>query len=123
MLEPQYIYKAVIISVYDGDTIRASVDLGFGTSLEGVDRKGLKLRLARIDTPELRGDSIEEGRISKQYVISKVLNKQVTIVTSKDKTGKYGRYIAEVYYKNERGEQVNLNDELVRLKLAVYKEY
>lgn len=123
MLEPSYIYKAKIISVYDGDTIRAFVDLGFGASLDGVDKKGLKLRLARINTPEIRGSDKEEGLISRNFVRSKVLNKDVIIQTFRDKTGKYGRYIAEIYYKNERGEQINLNDELVSLGLATYVTY
>lgn len=44
-----YQYKAVIKSVYDGDTCTAIVDLGFTVSVE------VKFRLFGIDTPELKG--------------------------------------------------------------------
>ncbi len=118
-----YQYKAKIISVYDGDTVTAVVDLGFHLS------KTVKLRLARIDTPEMRGSAKEKkaGRLAKQFVVDKVLNKDVFIRTSK--TGKFGRFIAEIDIP--AGENfmpdpssniigVNLNDWLVGEGLAKY---
>jgi micrococcal nuclease len=54
-----YEYKALIISVYDGDTVTALVDLGFFV------KKEAKLRLYGIDTPEIRGEEREKGLISK----------------------------------------------------------
>jgi micrococcal nuclease len=45
-----YEYKAVI-KVYDGDTITAQVDLGFHFNFTN------SFRLARIDCPEVRGES------------------------------------------------------------------
>lgn len=44
-----YQYKAVIQSVYDGDTCTAKVDLGFTVSVD------VKFRLFGINTPEMRG--------------------------------------------------------------------
>ena len=51
MITNLYFYKANVTSVYDGDTITADIDLGLGVFI-----KKQKLRLSRIDAPELRGE-------------------------------------------------------------------
>lgn len=82
-------YKAKIIDVYDGDSITAIVDLGFHINIT------VKIRLAGIDTPEIRGDEREQGLISKQRVEELILNKEVILQT--EKTGKYGRWLGTIY--------------------------
>lgn len=94
-----YEYKALIISVYDGDTVTAVIDLGFSIAFK------TKLRLLGIDTPEIRGSERPEGLISKARVVELIQDKHVTIVTEKDKTGKYGRYLADIY--TEDGTHIN----------------
>lgn len=89
-MEDLYIYRAVITGVYDGDSCTAFIDLGFKVGME------MKLRLSFIDTPELRGDELEEGRKVRDIVREMILNKEVTIKTEKDTTGKYGRYLAQI---------------------------
>lgn len=86
-----YNYKAKIISVYDGDTVTAVVDLGFLHSQE------MKLRLYGIDTPEMRGSEKIEGRRVRDILRDLILNKTVEIHTYKDKQGKYGRYLANIF--------------------------
>ena len=51
-----YIYKAEVVSVYDGDTITVDIDLGFNVVL-----RKQKIRLGGINTPEIRGEEREEG--------------------------------------------------------------
>jgi micrococcal nuclease len=97
-----YTYKANIIDVYDGDTCTAKVDLGFNVDFT------IKLRLLGIDTPELRGEERESGLVVRDLVREKILGKDVVIKTSLDKTGKYGRYLAEIYL-----DEVNLNEWLL----------
>jgi len=91
-----YTYKAIITSVYDGDTFTADIDLGLG-----VWKKGVKLRLARVDTPEVRGAEKVRGKEVRDHVKSLILGKELSIQTFKDKTGKYGRLIAEVYLNED----------------------
>ena len=51
-----YQYKIFSIKkIYDGDTITAVIDLGFGVYKTAI------LRLKGIDAPELRGDERPEG--------------------------------------------------------------
>jgi micrococcal nuclease len=48
MLDKLYYYRAKISAVYDGDTCTADLDLGLSTI-----RKGEKIRLSRINAPEV----------------------------------------------------------------------
>lgn len=108
-----YTYQAEVTGVYDGDTVTADIDLGFGVVL-----KGQKLRLARIDAPELRGNNKKNGLKSRDWLRGQVLNRMVTVRTKKDKKGRYGRYIVEIFISSK-----NINDELVSSGFAVHKSY
>ncbi|WP_299128286.1 thermonuclease family protein [uncultured Winogradskyella sp.] len=91
----QYQYKAKIIDVYDGDTITAQVDLGFLVSRE------MKFRLYGIDTPELRGEERPEGLKVRDILRGRILDKEVVIYSYKDKQGKYGRFLANIFLEGE----------------------
>lgn len=102
-------YRINNYRVIDGDTIEATIDLGFNTF-----RKE-KLRLARINAPEIRTDS---GQVSKSHLSEILDGKSIRIQTIKDKEDKYGRYIAEVWVDSD-----NVNDMMVRDNAAQYKQY
>ena len=91
----EYWYKAKVVSVYDGDTIRVTIDVGFGIKTGGS--KGEPLRLYGIDTPELRGEEREQGIMVRDKLRELIDGKEVIIKTLKDKTGKYGRYLAIIH--------------------------
>ena len=107
-----YYYNATVIKVYDGDTITAIVDLGFSVKMK------IKVRLAGINAPEVRGKSRPEGLKTRDFLRSLILNKDIVIKTTKDKKGKYGRYIGVIYMEDK-----NVNEMLVEKQLAVKKEY
>jgi len=109
-----YEYRAFVTAVYDGDTLTVDIDLGFGVVL-----KKQKLRLKGIDTPELRGGTEETkalAREARDFVRERVLNKPVLLRTFKDKSGKYGRWLALVYPMDSHGEP--LAGDLASLLLA-----
>ena len=111
MKKPRYIFENVICTnIVDGDTADIKIDFGF--KLEQV----IRIRLNRINTPEVRGKEREEGLRAKRYVNDRIYGKRVRIETSKK--GKYGRYLAEVYINGR-----NLNDELVKKGFAEYRNY
>ena len=89
-----YIYNAIIVSVYDGDTVTADIDLGFEVWL-----KGQKLRLLNINTPEVRGKEKAEGIVSRDALRSRILGKEVKIKS--DRKGKYGRWLVEIFLDDE----------------------
>ncbi len=113
-----YQYKAKVVSVYDGDTIRVNIDLGFGIIQKGNKGRGLSLRLHRINAPEMRGVEKKEGKKSRDFLREKILGKEIIVKTIKDNKGKYGRYLAEIFIDNE-----NINDVLVKKGYAKYKQY
>lgn len=109
-----FVYHDVeFLSNYDGDTVRVKVtkgyDAGFGRNVLCVHQK-LTLRLHGVDTYELRSKVEEEkakGYEAKEYV-NKTLTEyvgRITLVTIKDKTGKYGRYLAQLYLREKAGDR------------------
>jgi len=113
-----YYYRAEVQSVYDGDTCTLNIDLGLGSWAHNE-----KIRLARINTPELRGDDRPEGLKARDYLREKIDGQEVWISTLKDKKGKYGRYIADIWTKQPDGIYININDELVTAGHAKYVQY
>ena len=108
MEEKLYFYKAHVTKVYDGDTCTVNIDLGLHTWIHGE-----KIRLARIDAPELRGVEREQGLKSRDYLRGLILDKDIFLETKKDKKGKYGRYIGEIWITENQSEYINVNDKMV----------
>lgn len=106
-----YTYKATVNSIYDGDTIRVDIDLGFGIIF-----RDQSLRLLGIDTPEVRGEERLQGLLSRSFVEKRIpVGSVIKIVTQRDRKEKFGRYLATVYYGEE---SKNLNEELLNSGMA-----
>ncbi len=105
-----YIYKIKSVSrVVDGDTIDASIDLGFDISLEK------RIRLAGVDTPESRTtDKAEKalGLDAKNWLKHRLEEVKDIIIRTQlpDSTEKYGRIIGQLYIN---GEEVSLNNQMI----------
>jgi micrococcal nuclease len=83
-------WNVKILSVYDGDTVTADIDLGFYFHFTKA-----KLRLYGIDTPELRGPEREAGIAARDYLRELILGQEVRIETHGK--GKYGRWLATIW--------------------------
>lgn len=118
MEEHLYYYRAQVRSVYDGDTCTLDIDLGLGTWIHGE-----KIRLLRINAPELTGASRVAGLAARDFLRGLIDGREVWINTEKDKRGKYGRYLAEIWIKDDTEVWININDALVNAGHAVYAEY
>lgn len=105
-----YHYRATVLDVYDGDTIRVEIDLGFGLKWCGYDNKGVKIRLYGLNTPEVRGEERDLGLISRDKVRELILNKTVILKTIKDSTEKYGRYLGIIITEDN----LNINEFLIK---------
>ncbi len=97
--------------------MEAEIDLGFHVSLRAT------LRLAGIDAPESRGPEREQGRAATQF-LEMLLGKlggdemRVAVRTQRDRTGKYGRYLADIFAGD-----TNINTTLVAAGHARPREY
>lgn len=112
-------YQATVRRVVDGDTLDLQLDLGFSVHIN------VRARLLGIDTPETWGvkrDSEEylAGKRASEYVeqwlrgFTEGPYLPVTVRSHKNSTGKYGRWLLEVF--NAQGE--SLNDRLLQEGLA-----
>ena len=106
-----YHYRAIIVNVYDGDTVTVDLDLGLR-----VWKKNAKLRLYGINTPEIRGPERPSGLLVRDMVREWCpVGDEVTVRTYKDKTGKFGRWLAEIW---PEGWEESVNARLLRLGFA-----
>ena len=100
-----------VIKVYDGDTITIASVLP--NTIEPIYR--FSIRLNGIDTPEIRGKTLEEKELAIQVrdaLTEKIYGKMVELRNVDNE--KYGRILAEVYLENE-----NINQWLVDENMAV----
>jgi len=112
----QYRYNVKVLKVVDGDTIDVMVDLGMN-----VFRKE-RLRLYKIDAWETRGEERPWGLEAKEALKDLLDSKDVYIESYKDKTGKYGRFLATVFVK-DGATTINVNEWLVDNGHAEFAEY
>lgn len=112
-----YCYRARVLKVIDGDSLYLSVRLGFDVSLK------MSVRLFGIDTAETRRvsggteDLKALGQFAKQFVRNLLpVGTEVTIKTSLDSKGKFGRVLATVVVD---GDFDSLNDLMVAQRLAI----
>lgn len=110
-----YVFFAKVEKIIDGDTLLLKADLGFFVTTL------IKVRLSGIDTEPIK---TELGKQAKQFVKEQL--KDASLLVETHKRGKYGRYLAYLYYHKEydRFEELIrhgkvLNDELIKEKLAV----
>lgn len=105
-----YIRKAEVLKITDGDTIVCRVDMGYHVF------STRPLRLNRIDAPELKE---EAGKIAKNHLIEYLpVGALVLVQTFKNPKDKYSRWLADIYYNG-----VCINDYMVEQGHAVYRTY
>ena len=112
-----YEYKCKLVKVVDGDTVDVDIDLGFGVWLQNQ-----RIRMYGIDTPESRTRDLEEkkfGLMAKEIVKKWVPEGSTqTLITRKDKSGKYGRILGSFKIVFEE-EETTLNEWMVKYKYGV----
>ena len=87
-------YNAVLERVIDGDTVDATIDLGFDTW------KKTRIRFYGINTPESRTRDLEEkkrGLAAKDRLIEILKANDNKFVLQSHGVGKYGRCLGELF--------------------------
>ena len=96
-----YEYSCKIVRVVDGDTVDVDIDLGFGVWMHNE-----RVRLHGIDTPESRTRDLEEkkfGLLAKDQGDHFLPKGSIqTLVTVKDKVGKFGRILGKFKIKDHQ---------------------
>ena len=101
---------AKVTSIYDGDTFRANIK-----DWPPIMGERIPVRIAGIDTPELKGKCEKEkrlGREAKQFTVTML--RPGKIIELRDiKRGKYFRLVASVFVDGK-----SLGDELIKAGMA-----
>jgi endonuclease YncB( thermonuclease family) len=123
IVAPNYIFKGIVTRVIDGDTLVMTVSPAFKIQLVEY-----KFRLHGIDTHELNSTDLGKRKLAveaKEVVRAAVEGKEVLVRTIKNTKGadhidSFGRYLVEIFYSDPKdGRQINLNQELLDLGLAI----
>lgn len=106
-------YHAKLVEVVDGDTVHVDLDLGVD------EHRMMTLRLYGLDAPEKLGATKVAGVMARNYVVAwfaewcppqvvgrtpagdPILASVAFVRTFKNRTEKYGRYLADVYSLDE----------------------
>lgn len=110
-------YKAKVLRVIDGETLKLFIDQGLGSS------RTVTLPLFDIKTAEIRGvpkesEEFEKGMRAKVFVEERVLDKMVWVHTHKNKNGGRGRYTVEIFFQDQGGVHVSIGKLLLEEGLA-----
>jgi micrococcal nuclease len=100
-------YPAAVLSVHDGDTLAAVIEVGLGVRLEA------HCRLVGIDTPELRGPEPERALRARDRL--RDLCAGGVELEADGRREKFGRLLVRVF---TAGATESVNDLLVREGLA-----
>ena len=105
-----------VIKVVDGDTIDVLIDLGFDIKYKS------RVRLFGIDTPESRTRDLEEkkyGLAAKKFLTGMLDDDGgIILKTHKDKTGKFGRILGELWRTTNYADQ-SINNYMIDKHHAV----
>ena len=85
-----YLFHVGILRVIDGDTVEVLADLGFYASMT------IRVRVAKIDAPEIRGREKIAGKAARLYAIewfAAIGNQAALLCYGQDK---YGRWVGDL---------------------------
>tara|TARA_R110002020_G_scaffold302595_2_gene517963 strand:- start:5769 stop:6140 length:372 start_codon:yes stop_codon:yes gene_type:complete len=123
MTRDQYIRRARIVRLVDGDTCVIDVDMGMAITVRAT------VRLFGINTPEVRGPEKVAGHAATQHLADLLVRYRhegewdIVVQTRKDKRGKFGRYLASLIGADQDGNPVDLNMKMVADGHAVVAHY
>ena len=85
-----YEYRARLKRIVDGDTVDFDVQLGFGVNIS------IRTRLVGVNTPERGQANYKEAGQKLESLIRENMDEEGYNVIRTQKTGKYGRWLAEI---------------------------
>lgn len=107
-----YQYRAEVLGIVDGDTLRLDVDLGFHTHIVTT------LRIDGINAPELRADDPKPGQKAMLQLHKFLPNGSPVVITTRKarQFDKYGRLLATV----TDADGTNIGDRMINTGNAVF---
>lgn len=101
-----YEYNASLVRIVDGDTAWLRVDLGFRVQVD------IDFRLARINAPEMVGDTRLAGYSSMEHLTKLLTGCELRVKSDKSRD-KYGRWIGDIFYQTPDGVWRSASDDMI----------
>jgi endonuclease YncB( thermonuclease family) len=118
-----YIYDAEVVRFVDGDSVwlrltkRIEIDFGFKIIDQLHKQTEQNFRLLGINAAELRRPTREAGEAAKAELVN-LLSRRLPIKAVTHKTGKYGRYLVDLYM-GEGPDFLHVNAEMLKSEFVV----
>ena len=115
-------YRVLDCSVVDGDTVDATLDVGFRWSMRdrfrlyGPDPAGK----VGLNAPEM---STPEGRAARDWLVARLAGAELVARTVRDSREKFGRLLVVLWAKRATDLWANVNAELIAAGHAALKAY
>ncbi len=100
---------AACLRVIDGDTILCNLTCPCCKIISQQ-----RVRLARIQAPELKSDNHAQALAAKKYLAAFIQGQMIEVLVTRAWPDRYGRVLGEVYYRNQ-----NMSDIMLEAKHAV----
>lgn len=108
-----YTYTAKLLSVIDGNTVDAEIDLGFNVVIKQ------RIKLFGVDTDNLHSPDVEAKirAVESKAKLIELLPKEFVVETILNKRGKFGRVMGQIYVK-DADKLVSINEQLIAQGVA-----
>ena len=109
-----YTYQCTTVRVIDGNTVDASIDLGFNVVIKQ------RIKLYGVRVKDIRDIDAENKQLamSSKNKLAELLGSEFVCETIMNKRGKAGRVMGKIFKIDPNGQRVSVNDQLIELGYA-----
>ncbi len=109
-----YTYQCNTIRVIDGNTVDASIDLGFNVTI----RQRIKLYGVNVSDIRSSDDTVRQQAIASKQKLTELLGNEFVCETIVNKRGKAGRVMGKLSTIGSDGSKVDVNQQLINQGFA-----
>ena len=104
-----YTYQCNTIRVIDGNTVDASIDLGFNVTI----RQRIKMYGVNVKDIRSTDEEVRQQAIASKQKLAELLGNEFVCETIMNKRGKAGRIMGKLTTIGTDGSKVDINQELI----------
>ena len=104
-----YTYQCNTIRVIDGNTVDATIDLGFNVTI----RQRIKLYGVNVSDIRSSDDTVRQQAMASKQKLAELLGNEFVCETIVNKRGKAGRVMGKLSTVGTDGSRVNVNQQLI----------
>ena len=109
-----YTYQCSTIRVIDGNTVDASIDLGFNVTI----RQRIKLYGVNVGDIRSNDDTVRQQAVASKQKLTELLGNEFVCETIVNKRGKAGRVMGKITSTTSDGSKVDVNQQLINQGFA-----